>query len=48
MQRLQGVVEDLRTAEPAWPIKGLIKHFRPRMERRIADAKGDEMLEAAE
>jgi NADH-quinone oxidoreductase subunit F len=38
----------MRTAESAWPIKELIKHFCPRMERRIADAKGDEMLEAAE
>jgi NADH-quinone oxidoreductase subunit F len=32
----------------AWPIQGLIKHFRPEMERRILDAKGGEMLEAAE
>ena len=32
----------------AWPIQGLIKHFRPEMERRILDAKGSEMLEAAE
>jgi NADH-quinone oxidoreductase subunit F len=32
----------------AWPIQGLIKHFRPEMERRIHEAKGDEMLEAAE
>ena len=32
----------------AWPIQGLIKHFRPEMERRINDAKGDNMLEAAE
>ena len=32
----------------AWPIQGLIKHFRPEMERRIHDAKGDNMLEAAE
>ena len=32
----------------AWPIQGLIKHFRPEMERRIHEAKGDDMLEAAE
>jgi NADH-quinone oxidoreductase subunit F len=32
----------------AWPIQGLIKHFRPEMERRIVEAKGGEMLEAAE
>jgi NADH-quinone oxidoreductase subunit F len=32
----------------AWPIQGLIKHFRPEMERRIAENKGGEMLEAAE
>jgi NADH-quinone oxidoreductase subunit F len=32
----------------AWPIQGLIKHFRPEMERRIHDAKGANMLEAAE
>ncbi len=32
----------------AWPIQGLIKHFRPEMERRIHEANGGEMLEAAE
>ncbi len=32
----------------AWPIQGLIRHFRPEIERRIANAKGGEMLEAAE
>ena len=32
----------------AWPIQGLIKHFRPEMERRIAEKHGDNMLEAAE
>jgi NADH-quinone oxidoreductase subunit F len=34
----------------AWPIQGLIKHFRPEMERRIIEANGGagEMLEAAE
>ena len=48
MQRLQWVVEVMRTAEPAWPIEGLIKHFRPEMERRIHEAKGGGMLEAAE
>ena len=31
----------------AWPIQGLIKHFRPELERRIAEAQG-EMMEAAE
>ena len=29
-------------------IQGLFKHFRPEMERRIAEARGGEMLEAAE
>ena len=32
----------------AWPIQGLIKHFRPEMERRINERAGGEMLEAAE
>lgn len=32
----------------AWPIQGLIRHFRPELERRIHEAKGGEMLEAAE
>ena len=33
----------------AWPIQGLIRHFRPELERRIAEARGGaEMLEAAE
>jgi NADH-quinone oxidoreductase subunit F len=32
----------------AWPIQGLIRHFRPEMERRIAANRGGEMLEAAE
>ena len=32
----------------AWPIQGLIKHFRPEMERRIIEKQGDGMLEAAE
>lgn len=31
----------------AWPIQGLIKHFRPEMARRIHEAKGAEVLEAA-
>ncbi|HEX9954854.1 MAG TPA: NADH-quinone oxidoreductase subunit NuoF [Allosphingosinicella sp.] len=31
----------------AWPIQGLIRHFRPEMERRILD-KQNETLEAAE
>jgi NADH-quinone oxidoreductase subunit F len=32
----------------AWPIQGLIRHFRPEMERRINEAKGAPMQEAAE
>jgi NADH-quinone oxidoreductase subunit F len=32
----------------AWPIQGLIRHFRPEMERRINENKGSEVLEAAE
>jgi NADH-quinone oxidoreductase subunit F len=36
----------------AWPIQGLIRHFRPEMERRIANAKATTgnapMMEAAE
>ena len=33
----------------AWPIQGLIRHFRPELERRIAETQGGaEMLEAAE
>jgi NADH-quinone oxidoreductase subunit F len=32
----------------AWPIQGLIRHFRPEMERRIVEAQGGGMLEAAE
>ena len=32
----------------AWPIQGLIKHFRPELERRIAERAGRTMLEAAE
>ncbi len=31
----------------AWPIQGLIKHFRPELERRIIEKQGDQ-LEAAE
>ena len=31
----------------AWPIQGLLKHFRPELERRIADREAG-MLEAAE
>jgi NADH-quinone oxidoreductase subunit F len=30
----------------AWPIQGLIKHFRPELERRMAERNG--MMEAAE
>ncbi|PZU60987.1 MAG: NADH-quinone oxidoreductase subunit F [Sphingobium sp.] len=32
----------------AWPIQGLIRHFRPEIERRINEAKGAPMMEAAE
>jgi len=31
----------------AWPIQGLIRHFRPELERRIAEKNGG-MMEAAE
>jgi len=31
----------------AWPIQGLIRHFRPEIERRIAEGTGA-MQEAAE
>ena len=32
----------------AWPIQGLIKHYRPELERRIAERRSRQMLEAAE
>ena len=32
----------------AWPIQGLIRHFRPELERRIAERRSRAMLEAAE
>jgi NADH-quinone oxidoreductase subunit F len=32
----------------AWPIQGLIRHFRPELERGIAEHSGRRMLEAAE
>ena len=32
----------------AWPIQGLIRHFRPELERRIAERSARQMLEAAE
>jgi len=32
----------------AWPIQGLIRHFRPEIERRINERGGSQMLEAAE
>jgi len=32
----------------AWPIQGLVRHFRPELERRIAERAGKRMLEAAE
>jgi NADH-quinone oxidoreductase subunit F len=31
----------------AWPIQGLIRHFRPEIERRINERGGAQMLEAA-
>jgi NADH-quinone oxidoreductase subunit F len=36
-----------RADAAARSIQGLIKHFRPEMVRRISEAKGGEMLEAA-
>jgi NADH-quinone oxidoreductase subunit F len=32
----------------AWPIQGLVRHFRPEIERRIASRKGTSMPQAAE
>jgi NADH-quinone oxidoreductase subunit F len=32
----------------AWPIQGLIRHFRPEIERRIEEKRGAMMMEAAE
>ena len=32
----------------AWPIQGLVRHFRPEIERRIAERNGPTMMEAAE
>ena len=32
----------------AWPIQGLIRHYRPELERRIAERKSRDLLEAAE
>ena len=32
----------------AWPIQGLIRHFRPELERRITERQGTPMREAAE
>ncbi|PWG03389.1 NADH-quinone oxidoreductase subunit NuoF [Sphingosinicella humi] len=32
----------------AWPIQGLIRHFRPEIERRINEKNGASMMEAAE
>jgi NADH-quinone oxidoreductase subunit F len=32
----------------AWPIQGLIRHFRPEMERRIIEKQGGGLMEAAE
>jgi NADH-quinone oxidoreductase subunit F len=32
----------------AWPIQGLVRHFRPELERRIAERAGRHLLEAAE
>ena len=32
----------------AWPIQGLLRHFRPEVERRITERGGGAMMEAAE
>jgi len=32
----------------AWPIQGLIRHFRPEIERRIIEKQSGQQLEAAE
>ncbi len=32
----------------AWPIQGLLRHFRPEVERRITERNGGTMMEAAE
>jgi NADH-quinone oxidoreductase subunit F len=32
----------------AWPVQGLIRHFRPEIERRIAGRKGTAIARAAE
>ena len=32
----------------AWPIQGLVRHFRPELERRIAERAGRQLLQAAE
>src|SRR6478736_4466014 len=32
----------------AWPIQGLVRHFRPELERRIAERSGRQLLQAAE
>src|SRR4029078_1944557 len=32
----------------AWPIQGLIRHFRPELERRIGERAGRKLLQAAE
>lgn len=47
-RRLQQVAEVMRTSKAVWPIQCLIKHFCPEMEWRIHEAKGGQMLEAAE
>lgn len=31
----------------AWPVQGLIRHFRPEMERRIREHAARELLQAA-
>jgi hypothetical protein len=38
----------MRIDKGEWLTQGLIKHFRPETELRIHEAKGGEMLEAAE
>ena len=42
------MAEVIRIDKGEWLNQGLVKYFRPEMERRIHEAKGGEMLEAAE
>jgi NADH:ubiquinone oxidoreductase subunit F (NADH-binding) len=45
---INGLVGFAHSAESAWPIQGLVKHFRPEMERRIVERNGGAIMEAAE